>query len=206
MIWLALAVAAAYLLGSLPGGMLLGRLAAVDLRATGSGNVGATNALRAGGPWFGVAVFAFDAGKGAAAVALLPYLAARTPWLPAACAAAAVAGHVYPLWFGFRGGKGFATALGAIAVLEPLALAPVAGVWMLMLLLTGYVSVATLAAVLIYPVFVAGLWQLQRPALLAFASVLALFLFYTHRDNLRRLVRGEEHRFRRVWLFGRVRG
>lgn len=202
--WLALAIAVAYLTGSLSGGLLLGRLAGVDLRGTGSGNVGATNAVRALGPLLGVAVFAFDAGKGAVATALVPRLGTAA-WLPAACAAAAVIGHVFPVWFRFRGGKGFATALGAIAVLSPLALAPIAGVWVLLLVLTGYVSVATLCAVSAYPLFALAQWRLQRLPVLVFAAALALFLFYTHRDNLRRLARGDEHRFRRVWLFGHGR-
>lgn len=205
MIWLAVAVAVAYLLGSLSGGLLLGRLVAVDLRSTGSGNVGATNAVRTLGPVLGVAVFAFDAGKGVVAAALLPRLAPAVAWLPAACGAAVILGHVFPLWFGFRGGKGFATALGVIVVLSPLALAPVAVAWIVALLLTGYVSVATLGAALVYPLFTAALWQGRRPVLLVFAAVLAAFLFYTHRDNLRRLARGDEHRFRRIWLLGRVR-
>ena len=206
MIWSGIAVALGYLLGSVSAGLLLGRLAGVDLRAHGSGNVGATNAVRARGARFGVAVFALDAAKGAIAVALLPLLAPPAAWIPAACGAAAIVGHVFPLWFRFRGGKGFATALGVIAVLAPVALAPVAGAWVLVLLLTGYVSAATLSAAVAFPAFVAAVHGAGRPALLAFAAALAAFLFFTHRSNVRRLARGDEHRFRRVWVLGRVRG
>lgn len=204
-LWVVLAILLAYLLGAVPGGLVLGRLVGVNLRAVGSGNAGATNAVRAGGMTLGVAVFAFDAAKGVVAVLLLPRLAGvGAEWPAAACAAAAVVGHVFPVWFRFRGGKGFATALGAILGLSPLALAPVAGAWLLLLFLTGYVSVATLAAALTYPVFTAAFWGAERPALLAFSIALALFLFYTHRDNLVRLRGGGEHRFRRVWLAGRL--
>jgi glycerol-3-phosphate acyltransferase PlsY len=200
------AVIVAYLLGSIPGGLVLGRLVGVNLRGLGSGNAGATNALRAKGPIFGVAVFAFDAGKGIVAVLLLPRIAGNAlAWLPVACAGAVIVGHVFPVWFGFRGGKGFATTLGTILALAPLALAPVAGVWILVLLLTGYVSVATLSAGTAFPVFVAIMWEIDRSALLWFAIGLALFLFFTHRDNLRRLARGEEHRFQKIWLPGYVR-
>ncbi len=206
LLWVVLAVFLAYLLGSVPGGLVLGRIVGVNLRSFGSGNAGATNALRARGPIFGVAVFAFDAAKGIVAVLLLPRLAAVGPgWLPVACAGAVIVGHVFPLWFGFRGGKGFATALGTVLALAPLALAPVAGVWAVALLLTGYVSVATLSAAVTFPVFAACMWDTGRPALLWFAIGLAVFLFFTHRVNLRRLYLGEEHRFRRIWLLGRVR-
>lgn len=206
LVWIAFAVFLAYLLGSVPGGLVLGRLAGVNLRRIGSGNAGATNALRAKGPAFGVAVFLFDAAKGIVAVLLLPRLSGAWPgWLPVACAGAVVVGHVFPVWFRFHGGKGFATALGAILALAPLALAPVAGVWIAALLLTGYVSAATLSAALAFPIFTVCMWGGGRAALLWFAIGLALFLFYTHRDNLRRLHRGEEHRFHKIWLLGYVR-
>lgn len=205
MIWIVVAIVVAYLLGSVPGGLVLGRLAGVDLRTLGSGNAGATNAVRARGPAFGVAVFAFDAGKGVIAVALLPLLAGRVPWLGTACAGAVIVGHVFPAWFGFRGGKGFATTLGALLMLSPAALGVVAGVWVVVLVLTGYVSAATLCGAAAFPVFVAAAGHGRPLALMAFAVALALFLAYTHRSNLVRLAKGTEHRFQRVWLFGRGR-
>lgn len=206
MVWTILALVVAYLLGSMPGGLVLGRLAGVDLRAHGSGNAGATNAVRAKGAWFGIAVFLFDAAKGVVAVLLLPYLvAAPAPWLSEACAGAVIVGHVFPIWFRFRGGKGFATALGTIVVLYPLGLAVVAGVWVLVLLLTGYVSAATLSGAVALPVLVAARNLGRPPALMVFAIGLALFLVFTHRSNLWRLARGSEHRFQKVWLLGRVR-
>lgn len=200
----AAAIVLAYLLGALPGGLLFSRFRGIDLRSFGSGNAGATNALRAGGPLFGIAVFVFDAGKGVVAAWVLPRLGFQFgAWLPEACGAAAVVGHVFPVWFGLRGGKGFATALGVMAVLTPLALAPVAGVWILVLLLSGYVSLATLLGIFVYPIFVAALPGLGRPPLLALSFFLALFILYTHRSNVRRLIGGSEHRFERVRLIGR---
>lgn len=206
-IWSVVAIALAYLLGSVPGGLVLGRLVGVDLRTQGSGNAGATNAVRARGPWFGAAVFAFDATKGVIAVALLPYLnAAGAAWLAPACAGAVIVGHVYPVWFRFRGGKGFATALGVLLMLSPLGLAVVASVWIMVLVLSGYVSAATLCGALALPIFVALADRGQPAALMMFAVALAVFLFYTHRSNVLRLMRGTEHRFHRVWLLGRGRG
>ncbi len=205
-IWSVVAIVGAYLLGSVPGGLVLGRLIGVDLRTQGSGNAGATNAVRARGPWFGGAVFAFDAAKGVMAVILLPHLTATdVPWLAAACAGAVIVGHVFPVWFRFRGGKGFATALGVLLILSPLALAVVVGVWVVVLVFTGYVSAATLSGVLAFPVFIALADRGRPPALMVFAVALVVFLTYTHRSNLLRLVRGTEHRFHRVWLLGRGR-
>lgn len=205
LIWIVFAFAVAYLIGSVPGGLVLGRMAGIDLRACGSGNAGATNAVRAKGMGFGAAVFAFDAVKGILAVALLPYLAASPcPGLAQGCAGAVILGHVFPIWFRFRGGKGFATALGAILMLSPLALAVVLGVWIAVLVLTGYVSAATLCGAVAFPVY-ASVSDRHWTPMLVFSIGLALFLVFTHRSNLVRLLRGNENRFNRVWLFGRGR-
>ena len=206
MIWIVLAFAVAYLIGSVPGGLVLGHMAGIDLRAHGSGNAGATNAVRAKGMGFGAAVFVFDAGKGILAVAVLPYLVA-TPFqgLAEGCAGAVILGHVYPVWFRFRGGKGFATALGTILILSPLALAVVVGVWIVILILTGYVSAATLSGAAVFPVYVALAGHGQWTPLLLFSIALAVFLGFTHRANLMRLMWGNENRFHKVWLFGRGR-
>ncbi|HYW75316.1 MAG TPA: glycerol-3-phosphate 1-O-acyltransferase PlsY [Gammaproteobacteria bacterium] len=206
MIWIVLAFVVAYLIGSVPGGLVLGRMAGIDLRAHGSGNAGATNAVRAKGMGFGAAVFAFDAAKGILAVVVLPYLvAAPFPGLEEGCAGAVILGHVFPVWFRFRGGKGFATALGAILILSPLALVVVVGVWVVLLVLTGYVSAATLCGAVAFPVYVALAGHGRWTPLLLFSIALALFLVFTHRTNVMRLVWGNENRFYKVWLFGRGR-
>ncbi len=206
MIWIVLVFVVAYLLGSVPGGLLLGRMAGIDLRTYGSGNAGATNAVRARGMGFGAAVFVFDAAKGILAVAVLPWLVAQPfPGLAEGCAGAVILGHVFPVWFRFRGGKGFATALGTILVLSPLALAVVVGAWVLVLVLTGYVSAATLCGAVAFPVFVALSGHGRWTPLMLFAIALAVFLAFTHRANLLRLMFGNENRFHKVWLFGRGR-
>ena len=197
----------ALLLGSLSGSLLVGRLHGVDIRTSGSGNAGGTNAFRTRGWKFALAVVLIDIGKGAVA-ALLPVWLAVAPAdrevAQMACVMAAVAGHTWPVFFGFRGGKGMATLLGGLAVLWPLALGGVLGVWVLLLLLTGYVGLSTiLAAAALLPL---ALLDPATPPLprLAFAVAAALFILYTHRGNLERLRAGTEHRFEKIRVLGRL--
>ncbi|NJD30915.1 MAG: glycerol-3-phosphate acyltransferase, partial [Gammaproteobacteria bacterium] len=143
----------AYLLGSVIGSLLLGRLRGVDIRTQGSGNAGGTNALRTQGWAFAAGVVVVDVGKALLAVGWLPQLiipgigidpAVDRDWLLVCCAAAVVVGHVYPVWHEFRGGKGAATLIGAIAVIAPTALVPVIGGWLLTVVLTGFVGLGTM--------------------------------------------------------------
>lgn len=201
----------AYLLGSISGALVLGGLRGVDIRQLGSGNAGGTNALRTQGPAFAAGVLLVDFGKGVLAAGLLPLVA---PWagdagldrtgLAAASGVAAAIGHVWPLYFRFRGGKGAATAIGAIAALAPWCLAPFAGIWVLSLLVTGYAGLATVLAGLS---LVPAMWWLgPRPlpaSLAAFSVAIPALLLYTHRGNLRRLVAGSENRFEKARLFRR---
>lgn len=190
----------AYLLGSLSGSLLLGRLRGVDIRRHGSGNAGGTNAFRTQGWRFALGVVIVDIGKGA----LAAWLALRfAPAWAYAAAALAVVGHVWPLWHGFRGGKGAATAVGALLVLWPSALLPLLSVWVLVLVATGYVGLATVLAAASLPAWAA--WEAADPARLTFALGIALFLAFTHRANLQRLRRGTESRFERVRLLHRWR-
>lgn len=195
----------AYLLGSLSGGLLLGRLLGKgDLRTAGSGNAGATNALRTGGRSFGVAVLLFDVIKGVLAATLLPLLAPHIVWLAYACAAAAVIGHVWPVYFGFRGGKGAATVIGVLLCLLPLAMLPALVVWLLTLTLTGYVGLATLlgmTAVLIAVLFAHTASLLTAPVI--FAAAMWVLMLYTHRENIQRLRNGQENRFERAMILRR---
>jgi len=198
----------AYLLGSVSGSLLLGRMRGVDIRELGSGNAGGTNALRTQGWRFAVAVMAIDLGKAVLAVGVLPDLdlpligirpRLDRDWLAVTCATAVVVGHVYPLWYDFRGGKGAATLIGAVAVLAPAALVPVLAVWLVTVMLTGFVGLGTMLGSIALPVYVAT----QRPveaALLAFGIVMAGFVIYTHRANLARMRAGNESRARRLWL------
>ena len=198
----------AYLLGSLLGSLLLGRLRGVDIREQGSGNAGSTNALRTQGRAFGAGVLAIDVGKAFVAVGWLPgaalpgigYDAALDRgWLAVACATAVIVGHVYPVFYEFRGGKGAATLLGAIACLAPVALVPVLVVWLACVVVTGYVGLGTMLGMAMLPLYA---WY-ARPGdvpLFAFGVAMALFVVYTHRENLRRMRAGNENRARRLWL------
>jgi glycerol-3-phosphate acyltransferase PlsY len=198
----------AYLLGSVSGSLLLGRLKGVDIRTQGSGNAGGTNALRTQGFAFAVGVVVIDVGKALLAVGWLP--AAVLPglgidpgvdrdWLVVACATAVVLGHVYPVWHEFRGGKGAATLIGAVGVVSPLALLPVIGMWLLTVMLTGYVGLGTMLASATLPVYFA-LAMPGHPAYVAFGVAAAAFIVYTHRSNLQRMRDGVENRARRLWL------
>ena len=208
MLELGLKTLLAYLLGSLIGSLVLGRLRGVDIREQGSGNAGGTNALRTQGWKFALGVVVIDVGKALLAVGVLPGLelplvgtdpAVDRSWLAVACATAVVAGHVYPVWYEFRGGKGAATLIGAVAVLEPAALAPVAVVWLATVMLTGFVGLGTILATATLPVYFA-LAAPGSAALLTFGVVMAAFVAYTHRSNIERMRAGNENRARRLWL------
>lgn len=194
----------AYLFGSLSGSLLLGRLRGVDIRTLGSGNAGGTNALRTQGWRFALGTVLIDIGKGALATWLVVHWmpeATRT-WAEYLAALAAVAGHVWPLFHGFRGGKGAATLVGALAVAWPAALPAILAVWLLCLLSTGYVGLSTVLAAISLPLFalVSGAGAIR----IVFALVAAALLVYTHRANLVRLRAGTESRFERVRLIGRL--
>lgn len=199
---------AAYLLGSLSGSLILGRLIGVDIRKSGSGNAGGTNALRTRGWRFALGVVAIDVGKGVLA-ALLPLavpLESALVWpLQAACGMAAAAGHVWPVFFGFRGGKGAGTLIGALAVVWPVAAVGVVAVWLLVLFSTGYVGLSTvLAAAALVPLALLGP-EIGLAGRLTLALIASGFIAFTHRDNLRRLCAGTEYRFEKVRLFARRR-
>jgi len=197
----------AYALGNLMGGALIGRLrGGVDLRRVGSGNVGATNALRTQGKAFAVAVLLLDIAKGACAVWLIPKLPFPWPqqfvlpelWIEYLCGIGVTLGHCYPVALGFAGGKGVAALAGVFGALMPVTLA-----WMLLAfvataLLTGYASLATLLAAAVSVVYVAfvdphGLTSMTG----AFTVSMALLILFKHRQNVDRLLHGTEHRFRR---------
>lgn len=203
MLALLLKVLLSYLLGSVSGSMVLGAFRQVDIRDSGSGNAGGTNAFRTQGFWFAFGVVLIDIGKGALAAWLFPQfeMAALGEAVPPevqllACGFAAVVGHCYPLWYGFRGGKGAATAIGALLIIQPSAVLPMLGVWIGVLLISGYVGLSTvLAAISLLP---AVAWLDESASRIAFAGLLAVFLTFTHRGNIRRLLDGTESRFERV--------
>jgi len=192
------ALALSYLSGSIPFAAIAGKLRRVDLRKHGSGNLGATNVFRVLGWKIGIAVFLLDALKGAFPVYYLPprIVSPRDPVVWAiACGIAAIAGHVRPIFLGLRrGGKGVATAAGVFFALAPLQMAITFAVFVGVVLGTGYVSLGSLMSAIVLP----GLLLVAlgpRAPLFVVSIVIALFVFWTHRANIARLRRGEEHRF-----------
>ncbi len=211
MLELGLALVFAYLIGSINFSLALGRFRNLDVREMGSGNAGATNALRAAGFPFAAAVLAGDMGKALLAVgpmASLAHALALEPvfslaWIQAAAAAAVTVAHCYPLWHEFRGGKGFATLLGAYAMLHWPLVAAMLLVWALTLVLTGYVAAATMLSAISAPLLVAfAMSAAAGPEPLWLASAAAAFILWTHRSNIRQLLNGTERRFDRVRVVG----
>jgi glycerol-3-phosphate acyltransferase PlsY len=211
----ALKVLLAYLLGSVVGSLVVGRLrGGVDIRKQGSGNAGATNAVRTQGWRFAIWVIVIDVAKGWIAAALLPRLAipgippappVALLWLPAGCAFAAILGHVFPAWHGFRGGKGVATLVGAYAGLELFLLLPLFLGWAAVVMVSGYVGLASIVAALAIPVYLLIRDGALFTPQLGFALACAALVVYTHRGNVRRMRAGSEPRARRLWLFARGR-
>jgi len=188
----ALVVALAYVIGSVPFALLLARRwGAVDLRRVGSGNLGAANVFRASGATAGVLVAALDIAKGALSVTLARYLS-HEPAAPAAAGLAAILGHVYPVWLRFRGGKGVATACGVFAVLTPTAMAPALVVFALTVWLTKYISLGSVLATIALPA-IAYLSGSPAPAI-GSAVAAATLIIFRHRSNLLRLRTGSERR------------
>jgi glycerol-3-phosphate acyltransferase PlsY len=194
----AVALALSYAAGSLPFAWLAGKASGIDLRQQGSGNLGATNVFRVLGWKIGIAVFLADALKGALPVLLLAprIVSSIDPKLWAiACGIAAIAGHVRPLFLRFRkGGKGVATAAGVFFALAPIPMLVTFALFVVVVLGTGYVSVGSLLSAIVLPTFLL-VTQGPRAPLFLVSLLIATFVFWTHRANIGRLRRGEEHRF-----------
>jgi len=201
-----------YLLGSIVGSLLLGRLCGgVDIRALGSGNAGATNALRTQGKKIAFWVLVIDLAKGWIATgfiapALLPGIAPAAPplqaWCVTVCGLAVILGHVYPLWYGFRGGKGVATLVGTVLGIHPWLLIPMSLIWFAAVMLFGFVGLASMLGAIALAVAIALCKGLRQPALLTFGILAASLIVYTHRANIARMRAGTESRARRLWLLG----
>jgi glycerol-3-phosphate acyltransferase PlsY len=208
-----LKVLAAYLLGSVVGSLVVGRLrGGVDIRTQGSGNAGATNAVRTQGWRFAIWVIVIDIAKGWIAAAVLPRLAlpgvppavpALAVWLASACAFASIIGHVFPVWHGFRGGKGVATLVGAYAGLELFLLVPLFVSWFAVVAVSGFVGLASIAASLAIVAYLLIRDGGAVTPVLAFALACAALVIWTHRGNVTRMRAGVEPRARRLWLFAR---
>ena len=196
LVWIPLA---SYLLGSIPFGLLLGKLlGGKDVRNVGSGNIGATNVARAAGPGAGILTLLLDTVKGALPVWLAGHLTNETgSWMMLA-GLAAMAGHCFPVWLGFRGGKGVATATGVFFVLCPLATSGAIVLWILVVAFWGYVSLASIAAAAAMPLLVYLFWAPHHapPYAVSFGTLLAaVLIIWKHEANIRRLLAGEEPRF-----------
>ena len=196
-----------YVLGSVPAGYLAGRIAGIDIRKAGSGNIGATNVTRTLGRRYGYPVFVVDFAKGALAVCVSILLGRQVEPKPTSteiygivAAICCVLGQVFPVWLGFKGGKGVATSAGALFGLMPLAAAIGVGLWVIIFEVTRYVSLASVATAILLPLTVLGLTYARRTdgmALFYFTLCLAAVVIFRHRSNLSRLLRGTEPRFKR---------
>jgi glycerol-3-phosphate acyltransferase PlsY len=194
----------AYLLGSVLGSLVMGWLwGGVDIRKLGSGNAGGTNALRTQGKTFALLVMIIDIGKGILAVAVIPGLdipfvgidgSIDRNFLYFSVAFAVILGHVYPVWFGFRGGKGGATAAGLLFVLAPTIAPVVIFIWVAVVIGTGFVGLATMTATVSATVLFAWLRLAEEPGLVVFSACVSVLIVYTHRANIARMLKGTESR------------
>jgi acyl phosphate:glycerol-3-phosphate acyltransferase len=202
--------ALAYLLGALVGSLLLGRLRGVDIRTMGSGNAGATNALRTQGKAVGLTVLIIDLLKGWVATAwlahwslplIMPAAPALAAWTVPLCAIAVMLGHIYPVWFGFRGGKGVATYVGVILGVSGWLLVVFLATFLLTVMLCGFVGLGSMLGAAAVALAIAVGPLAPRLPLLLMALAAALLIIYTHRGNIARMRAGTESRARRLWLF-----
>jgi acyl phosphate:glycerol-3-phosphate acyltransferase len=210
---LALKVILSYLIGAIVGSLVVGRLrGGVDIRTLGSGNAGGTNALRTQGKAFAAWVLLIDIGKGWVATRVIAQLllpgVALAPdtvrvWIPVACGVAAIAGHIYPLWHGFRGGKGVATLVGVVLGLDPMLLVPMLLTWFVAVLLFGFVGLASMLAAASLAIYVALVGIEPGLPLATFGVLVTALIVFTHRSNIARMRARTEPRARRLWLFGR---
>ena len=188
-----LALALGYLFGSIPFGLLLTRVAGKgDIRGIGSGNIGATNVLRTGSKWLAALTLVLDCLKATAAILLAERLLGDET--AAFAATGALVGHLYPVWLGFRGGKGVATFLGILIALLPIAAGVYAAIWILLLLTLRISSVAGMTAAASAPITAAILHSSLLPMLLGFA----VLVLWKHRENIARLLAGKEPRIGRA--------
>jgi len=200
-----------YLIGSVMGALLIGRFrGGIDIRGLGSGNAGGTNALRTQGWLFALGVVVIDVGKGVVGAGVVPGLElpfvgtsanVSREWLTVCCAAAAVVGHVWPVWFEFRGGKGAATLVGTLIVLSPVLVIPVLLVWTAVIVTSGYVGLATVCAGMSAPAYLAITRLPEEQPLFIYCAAMAFYLVFSHRSNIARMRAGTENRMTRAMLF-----
>ena len=205
MVTLAVLLIGSYLLGSIPFGYLAGRLAGIDIRQAGSGNIGATNVVRVLGKGYGYPVFVLDFLKGFGAVKISMLMATGRPleWnspeiFGILAAMSSVLGHLYPAWLAFKGGKGVATSAGALLALTPVATLFGVAIWIVVFCLTRYVSLASITAAIVLPIVILVVRsqdQNKGKPLVYSSACVAAVVIWRHRSNLSRLIRGTEPRF-----------
>ncbi len=204
-----------YFIGSLMGSMVIGKLrGGVDIRTMGSGNAGGTNALRTQGLLFALGVVIIDIGKGVIGAGVVPELhvpfvpedpmLSRT-WLTICCAAAAVLGHVWPIYHGFKGGKGAGTFVGTLVILGPNLIIGLLLVWAWVLVMTGFVGLATMIAATALPVYLGVMVLPDNQPVFIYTTVMAMCIIFWHRSNIQRMRDGTEHRNTRLMVFHRLR-
>jgi len=193
--WL-LSIPLAYLLGSIPFGYILVKIfRKQDIRATGSGNIGATNVLRTGAKGLGIATLLLDCGKAYLAVKIAQYIAPDNYELAVVAAIAAILGHVFPVWLGFRGGKGVASALGVFLALSPAAAGCTFAIFLVIFFFTGYVSLASIIGSAFFPFLGLYFVPYRTPIVIAGFLFIPLLIILKHHANIRRLLAGTENRF-----------
>ena len=198
-----------YLLGSVSGSMLMGKLKGIDIRKMGSGNAGGTNAFRTMGTAFALGVLCIDVLKGFIAVKFVPYLKLGGILTTNSidiellvCGMGVVMGHVYPIYHGLKGGKGAGTMVGVLAALFPMYLIIGFPIWLMVLVFTGYVGLSTIVTGIILPISTAFYFDggLGTPFGI-FTMIISLFIIFTHRSNIRRMLDGNENRFKKAMIF-----
>lgn len=198
-----------YLIGSISGSMVLGKLRGIDIRTMGSGNAGGTNAFRTVGPLFAIGVVVIDILKGVISVSIISNLSFYSnidgnllEYIIIFCGIAAVMGHVYPLYYNFKGGKGAGTLIGVLGVLYPLTIPYALSSWILVLILTGFVGLGTMIAGVVIVIVTYLFYPQGLFSPFGFFSIgMALFVIFTHRSNIVRMYNGEENQFKKIMLF-----
>ena len=194
-----------YLIGSFSGSMLLGKFQGIDIRKMGSGNAGGTNALRSVGPLFALRVIFIDILKGCIAVlyvyklGFISEVILQSDYMQVLCGTAVVLGHVYPLYYNFKGGKGAGTLIGVVAILFPQCIPYALIVWIVTLVTTGFVGLGTMLASIALSISTYCL--INELSYFYFSIFMSLFIIYSHRSNIKRMINGTENKFKKAMIF-----
>ena len=203
----------AYLLGSISGSMIIGKFKKVDIRTMGSGNAGGTNAFRTQGALFALGVIAVDISKGWIAIHYIGTVLSESIGVPSQdifllslmCGFASVLGHIYPIYHNLKGGKGAGTLIGVLIGLSlpPYTILILIGIWLLVLILTGYVGLGTILTGLSFPVYLYISLDISNQ-LMGFGIACAVLIIFTHRSNIKRMIEGTENQFEKIMIFKKL--